>query len=71
MAFLQVIGAFTGFDALADRFPRSLPFLGISFVGYLIYAFADRYEDFPRRQQAFQRVGKLSCWPDWCWHSLP
>ena len=59
VAFLQVIGAFTGFDTLADNFPRSLPFLGISFIGYLIYAFADRYDDFPRRQQAFQRVGRI------------
>ena len=59
MAFLQLIGAFTGFDQLADRFPYSLPFLGITFVGYLIYAFADRYENFPKRQHAFQRVGKI------------
>ena len=59
VAFLQLIGAFAGFDELADRFPRSLPFLGISFVGYLIYAFADRYENYPKRQRAIHRVGNI------------
>lgn len=57
VALLQWIGAFTGFDELADRFPRGLPFLGVAFVGYLVYAFADRYETMPRRQRAVQRVG--------------
>jgi len=50
VALLQLIGAFTGFDELADRFPRSLPFLAITFAGYLIYAFADRYDNYPKRQ---------------------
>ena len=59
VAFMQLIGAFTGFDELADRFPRSLPFLGITFVGYLIYAFADRYENYAKRQRSIQRVGKI------------
>ncbi|MFM7171971.1 MAG: hypothetical protein ACKO4U_02920, partial [Caldilinea sp.] len=59
VAFLQFIGAFAGFDELADRFPRSLPFLGGTFVGYLIYAFADRYENSPQRQRTIQRTGKI------------
>lgn len=59
VAFFQFIGAFAGFDELADRFPRGLPYLGLAFVGYLIYAFADRYENAPQRQRAVQRVGQL------------
>jgi ABC-type sugar transport system permease subunit len=59
LAFLQFIGVFAGFDELADRFPRSLPFFGIAFAGYLIYAFADRYENSPRRQRTIQRMGKI------------
>lgn len=59
VALLQLIGAFTGFDELADRFPRSLPFLAITFAGYLIYAFADRYDNYPKRQATVQRVGKF------------
>jgi ABC-type sugar transport system permease subunit len=59
VAFLQLIGAFTGLDELADRFPRSLPFLAITFGGYLIYAFADRYDNYPKRQATIQRVGKF------------
>jgi ABC-type sugar transport system permease subunit len=35
-----------------------LPFLLLAFVGYLIYAFGDRYDNYPKRQQSFQRVGK-------------
>lgn len=58
-ALLHRIGAFAGFDELADRFPLSLPLLGISFAGYLVYAFADRYEAYPARQRTIQRVGKM------------
>jgi ABC-type sugar transport system permease subunit len=58
VAFLQLIGAFAGFDVLAERFVVGLPFLLLAFVGYLIYAFGDRYDNYPKRQQSFQRVGK-------------
>ncbi len=56
---LHLIGAFTGIDDLAQRFGRGLPFLLISFIGYLIGSFGDRYEQYPQRQLAFQRVGRI------------
>jgi ABC-type sugar transport system permease subunit len=59
VAFLQLVGAFSGLDTLADRFPSSLPFLAITFAGYLLYTFADRYENYPQRQRSFQRIGKF------------
>ena len=56
---LHLLGAFTGIDDLAQRFGRGLPFLLITFAGYLVRSFADRYEQYPQRQMAFQRVGKI------------
>jgi ABC-type sugar transport system permease subunit len=56
---LHLIGAFTGIDDLALRFGRGLTFLLITFAGYLIGSFGDRYEQYPTRQLAFQRVGKI------------
>ncbi|MCB0228796.1 MAG: hypothetical protein KDH90_06635, partial [Anaerolineae bacterium] len=56
---LDMIGAFTGIDDLAQRFGRGLPFLLISFVGYFIRSFGDRFEQFPQRQRSFQRVGNI------------
>jgi ABC-type sugar transport system permease subunit len=56
---LHLIGAFTGIDDLALRFGRGLPFLLITFLGYLIGSFGDRYEQYPQRQLAFQRVGRI------------
>lgn len=56
---LHLLGAFTGIDDLAQRFGRGLPFLLITFVGYLVRSFGDRYEQYPQRQLAFQRVGKI------------
>ncbi len=56
---LHLIGAFTGIDDLAQRFSRGLPFLLIAFVGYLVGSFGDRYEQYPQRQMAFQRIGRI------------
>lgn len=56
---LDMIGAFTGIDDLAQRFGQGLPFLLISFVGYYIRSFGDRFEQFPQRQRSFQRVGNV------------
>jgi ABC-type sugar transport system permease subunit len=56
---LHLLGAFTGIDDLAQRFGRGLPFLLITFTGYLVRSFADRYEQYPQRQLAVQRVGKI------------
>jgi len=56
---LHVLGVFLGIDALAETFPRGIPYLGGIFAGYLISAFGDRYENYPKRQQAFRRAGKI------------
>ncbi len=56
---LHLIGAFTGIDDLAQRFGRGLPFLLISFIGYLVGSFGDRYEQYPQRQLRFQRIGRI------------
>ena len=56
---LHTLGAFIGIDNLARRFGRGLPFLFLAFVGYLVGSFGDRYENFPKRQQSFRRVGKI------------
>ncbi len=56
---LHVLGVFLGIDALAETFPRGIPYLGGIFAGYLVSAFGDRYENFPKRQQAFRRAGKI------------
>lgn len=55
---LHLMGAFIGIDGLAQRFGRGLPFLLISFLGYLIGALGDRFEQYPQRQSTFRRVGK-------------
>ena len=56
---LHLIGAFTGIDDLAQRFGRGLPFLLVAFFGYLVGSFGDRYEQYPKRQMAFQRIGRI------------
>ena len=57
LAALQLMRIFVGIDALADVFGNGLPYLLVSFAGYLISALADRYEDYPRRQRVIRRVG--------------
>ena len=56
---MQVLGIFVGIDALAGTFGNALPYLLGVFVGYLIGAFGDRYENYPARQQFFQRAGRM------------
>lgn len=56
---LHVLGIYLGIDALAGTFGKGIPFLGGLFIGYLISAFGDRYEDYPRRQAFFNRLGKI------------
>lgn len=57
LAALHLMRVFVGIDALAGVFGRGLPALMVSFVGYLISALADRYEDYPQRQRTIRRVG--------------
>ena len=49
---LHYLGVFAGIDSLGATFANGLPYLGLAFVGYLIGAFGDRYED---RQPAFAK----------------
>jgi ABC-type sugar transport system permease subunit len=57
LAALQLMRVFVGIDALANVFGRGLPFLLLSFFGYLFSALADRYEDYPRRGRIIRRIG--------------
>jgi ABC-type sugar transport system permease subunit len=54
---LQLLGVYTGLDAVAATFGRGAPLLLGVVVGYLIYGWGDRYTGFPQRQRAYQRVG--------------
>ncbi len=42
---LHVVGVFTGIDSLGATFAKGLPYIGIAFIGYLIGAFGDQYEE--------------------------
>lgn len=54
---MHLLGMFAGIDSLADTFGRGLPMLGLGFVGYLVGAQADRFENDPRRQRQLRRAG--------------
>ena len=56
---LHILGVYTGLDVLADAFQNGLPFLLLGFIGYLIGAWSDRYEDYPQRQQSFRRISQI------------
>lgn len=56
---MHVLGIYVGIDALAGTFGRGIPFLGGAFIGYLVSALGDRYENYPHRQRFFNRLGKI------------
>ncbi|MCS6844339.1 MAG: sugar ABC transporter permease [Caldilineales bacterium] len=58
VGLLHLMGAFTGIDDLARRFGRGLPFLLLAFLGYLVQAYADHFEYYPKRQRRVQEAGK-------------
>lgn len=58
LASMHVLGIFIGIDSLANTFGRGVIFLGGVFAGYLITTIGDRYENYPRREQFFRRLGK-------------
>jgi ABC-type sugar transport system permease subunit len=59
LGMLNLLGVFTGIDALAGTFGRGLPFLGVVFTGYLIGAAGDRSENrTPRHRMWFSRTAK-------------
>ncbi len=55
---MHVLGIFTGIDSLAGTFGRGIIYLAGVFAGYLINTIGDRYENYPRREQFFRRLGK-------------
>lgn len=59
LAALHLMRVFVGIDALATTFGRGLPYLFLSFVGYLVGALGDRFEDAPRRVAMLRRVGNI------------
>ena len=62
LAALHLMRVFVGIDALATTFGQGLPYLFVSFVGYLIGALGDRFEDAPHRQRMLRRVGNGIIW---------
>lgn len=59
VALLQTTGVFIGIDSLAETFGRGLPYLLLIFVGYLVNALGDRYENYYAREQLFRRLGNV------------
>jgi len=57
VAVLQIGGVFTGIDALADVFGRSVLFLLAAFGGYLISAAGDYFEGRPAIRTTLRRIG--------------
>jgi len=56
----QALGIFISFNDLANTFGNGLPFLFIMFLGYLVSAFGDRYEDNqPAKEKMFRQAGQL------------
>jgi multiple sugar transport system permease protein len=55
---LHVMGVYIGIDALANTFGRGLPWLICAIAGYLVGAFGDRYEDYPKKQRFFIQIGR-------------
>ncbi len=56
---LHYLGVFAGIDALGATFANGLPYLGLAFVGYLISAFGDRFEERqPLAARRFKQAGK-------------
>ncbi|MBN2548265.1 MAG: sugar ABC transporter permease [Anaerolineales bacterium] len=56
---MHVLGIYVGIDSLANTFGRGIPYLLGLILGYLVSAFGDRYEDYPKRQMFFRRVGSI------------
>ena len=59
LAALHLMRVFVGIDALANTFGRGLPYLFLSFVGYLVGALSDRLEDSPRQARLLRRAGNV------------
>ncbi len=58
IVILQVGGVFTGIDALAEVFGRSLIFLLLAFGGYLLGAAGDYFQHHPKTERILRQAGK-------------
>ncbi len=57
MAVLQISGVFIGIDALAQNFSKGIPYLGLAFVGYLIYAASDYFQNNSGTEKLIRKIG--------------
>lgn len=56
---MHYVGVFTGIDGLGANFSKGLPYIGIAFIGYLLSAFGDRYEDErPTTAKIYKQIAK-------------
>ena len=55
---LHVLGVYVGLDVLGGTFQYGLPFLLLAFIGYMIGAWGDRYDNEPLRQQTFRKISR-------------
>ncbi len=55
---LQAMDIFIALNDLSGTFGRGVPFLFLAFIGYLISAYGDRFDDNPAQQRLFNRIGR-------------
>ena len=56
---MHVLGIFVGINSLAGTFGGGILFLAGVFSGYLITTIGDRYENHPKQERFFRRLGKI------------
>lgn len=59
LGLLQVLGIFTGIDALGATFGKGIPWLGGVLAGYLIGSIGDKFEGNYQLAQKFRNAGKV------------
>ena len=59
LGLLQVMGIFTGIDALGATFGKGIPWLGGVIAGYLISSIGDKFEGNYDLAQKFRNAGKI------------
>ena len=58
-SIFHLLGAFAGLDALADTFGKSIPYLLIVSVGYVLRTFSKRYRDRPVTEHRLALIGNV------------
>ena len=59
LGLLQILGIFTGIDALGATFGKGIPWLGGVLAGYLIGSIGDKFEGNYHLAQKFRNAGKI------------